>query len=188
MRTTPSRGVSLVEVMVSMVILLVGMLGLLQFQIVGLTSNQGARAHTTASQLARELGAALEKLPQGDGLVAPMGTVGADAPDLFGALLDGSSVPASGFRDMSTTGASELRGVTADDALERDPADAGRPMYQRRWTVWGRNDGGGVDPAVSIIAVSVIYRERTLPRPREVVLYVSRPNPAAVMANIAAFE
>lgn len=188
MATRCDRGMTLIEVTISMVILLIGMLGLMRFQMAGLTANQGSRAHTTASQLARELAGALEKLPPDDALIAPTGTVGNAPPAPFGPLLDGSTVASSGFRDMSATGVSALRGVTPEAALEHDPADPTRPVYERRWTVWGRNDGGSATPATLVMAVSVVYRERTFPQPREVVLYVNRSNPTAVMGSIAAFE
>ncbi len=47
-----ARGFTLLEVVISLGILLVGMLGLMQFQLMGFGANQSARAQTRAMQLA----------------------------------------------------------------------------------------------------------------------------------------
>ncbi len=80
-----------------------------------------------------------------------------------------------------------MPGARLDSTLERDPADPTVPIYQRRWTVW--NAGVTANgTAAKVIAVSVIYRERTIPTLREVVLYVHSEIRGNFMANINAFN
>lgn len=178
-----ARGFTLLEVLVSFAILLVGILGLLQLQILGLTSNQGARAHTTASQLAKELATGLAALPLGDPRVAPIGGVGlAAAPPPFGKLLSSDGTVLTGARVWSDADATLLNGVRLDANLPADTVDPSKPLYQRRWTVWG------LASSARVIAVSVVYRERTLRRPREVVFYVQTGDGSGMMANVAGYR
>jgi prepilin-type N-terminal cleavage/methylation domain-containing protein len=163
------RGMTLLEVMISLSILLVGLLGMMQLQIWGLTSNQGARAHTQAMQMARDLAAGLEKLPFEDARLASTGS-------LFGRLVQSDgTLPASGYEDYAT--ATAIPGVQATVP----------PEFQRLWTVRdAATAGSGV--ATKIIAVSVVYRERTLPQLREVVLYVQQSNRKLLSSNVAAYQ
>jgi type IV pilus assembly protein PilV len=177
-----ARGFTLLEVLVSFAVLLVGILGLLQLQILGLTSNQGARAQTTAAQLARELATGLAALPLDDLRVAATGTVGSTtAPIPFGKLLTSAgTVPTTGPKVWSD--ATPIAGVQLDANLPADPLDPSKPVYQRRWTVWG------LASSARVIAVSVVYRERTLPQPREVVFYTQTGDGSGMMTNVAGYR
>jgi type IV pilus assembly protein PilV len=164
------RGTTLIEVMVAMSVLLIGLLGMMDLQILGLTSNQGARAQMQATQLAREIASALERLSITDARLA--------ATSAFGPLLQANgSQPSSGF----TAAADTLPGVRPDSALEDQGSG---PVYQRRWTV--RDEGA--DSAVKSVAVSVIYRERGGGRLKEVVLFTGKANGSRVMAHLAAYN
>ena len=46
-----ARGATLIELMVALTVLLVGMLGLMRLQILGLSWNESARAQTRATEL-----------------------------------------------------------------------------------------------------------------------------------------
>lgn len=161
------RGMTLLEVMISLSILLVGLLGTMHLQIWGLGSNQGARAHTQAMQIARDLAAGLEKLPFDDARLA--------ATASFGRLVQSDgSLPTGGYFDCASTTA--IPGVQA----------AIPPDFQRLWTVKDvATSGGGA--AAKVIAVSVVYRERKLRALREVVLYVQQSNRKLLAANAAAY-
>ena len=174
-----SRGFSLIEVMVAMTILLVGMLGLMRLQIVGLAWNQSARAQSRAVELALELRAGLEQLPYGDPHLAVTGSWGATRPTPFGALLSGTTV-ASGATAWSD--ASPIPGVTLDSAIE--PGPSGGPRFVRRWTVWGYTSMSSMNAGALIIAISVIWVDKGSLQPREVVVYTERVNPAAVLSSI----
>jgi prolipoprotein diacylglyceryltransferase len=84
-------------------------------------------------------------------------------------------------------GVAAVPGARLDSTLERDPQDSTLPVYRRRWTVWdaGVSSSGA---AAKIVAVSVVYRERTIATPREVVLYVHSEIRGNFMANINAFN
>lgn len=170
-RRQGERGFTLLEAVISLSILLVGILGMMQLQIIGVTSDAGARAHTTALQLARELAASLEKLEVKNTALAEH-YVALTPPAEFGHLVRGDgTLVTSGFTAWSD--ASPLAGVRTDAAIfsvyGTDPADPSLPLYQRRWSVW-QDQTAAVGGGVKLIAVSVTWRERALPRLREVVL------------------
>ena len=74
----------------------------------------------------------------------------------------------------------------ADLAATYGEASAGKPVYQRRWRVFGYSPAAGGTPTVKIVAVSVVWREPSLPRPREVVLYTELHNPSAMLNGLTA--
>jgi type IV pilus assembly protein PilV len=186
-RRAAERGSTLLEAMIALSVLLVGLVGMAKLQIYGMTSTQGARAQTQATQLAQELAEALAQLPSGDGHLTGAPTVlpaSGGAP--FGALLP-LGVPTSGTNLHTYDDASPVPGARLDATLERNPEDASQPVFKRRWTVW---DAGVASTGVAakIIAVSVIWRERTIAAPKEIVLYVNSEVTGAFMANINAFH
>ncbi len=189
-RRTPrsERGVTLLEAVVSLAILLVGIVGMMQMQIVGITADAGARAQTQAYQLARELASALERLDVGNALLDPT-AITAAPPAGFGTVLqpDGT-VATSGVTPWSdATHAAALAAVTTDaeilTAFGPDPTDATRPRFERRWSVWESGDAAGA--GVKLIVVSVTYREKSLPGLREAKLLtqVSSPNLSSAFAG-----
>lgn len=179
------RGTTLLEAMIALAILLVGLLGMAQLQFYGMNATQGARARTIATQLASELAGALGRLdaadPHLDGVAGPDDTT---PPATFGDLLP-LGVPTTGVHVWSDS--DPVPGAHLDASLEGDPENPGQPLYHRRWTVW--NTGvAAAGVAAKLVAVSVIYRERGIPRPREVVVYVSSQVTGSFMANINAFK
>lgn len=183
------RGSTLLEAMVALSILLVGLLGMARLQIYGLAATQGARAHTIAMQLASELGAALERLPSDDGRISGShGTTVNDPPANFGRILKSNgTVPTTGVHEWSDDADKVIPGARLESTLERDPANPSQPAFRRRWTVWDTGVTGS-GAAAKLIAVSVVYRERGVPNPREVVIYVHSELRGSFMANIAAFN
>ncbi len=191
------RGVTLLEGMISLSLLLVGMLGLVRLHALSATSNQGARAAGTAQQLARELAAGLERLdPTTDALLQP--NVTSDAPPTgFANPLDSSgNLVTSGWTDWSDaylTGttpsfpSNKVVGVRPDTALEQDRLAPGQPLYRRRWAVW-QLQTSNQQSGVRLLAVSVVYHERTLPGPRVFTLYVQVPNMGASTVNASAYR
>ena len=175
------HGFTLIEVMVSLGILAVGMLGLMHLQILGLSWNQSARADSRATELALELRAGLEQLAYGDGHLAVTGTWGATHPTPFGALLVSGGSVATGATAWSD--ASAIPGVTLDSAIERDPTDTSKARYLRRWTVWGYTEMSSMNAGALVIAISVIYQDKGSRQPREVVVYTQRVNPAVVLSS-----
>lgn len=169
MRSAPSpRGSTLLEVMIALSILAVGLLAMMRLQVLGFTSNQGARAQMEAAELAQELAAALERLPFTDARLA--------ATSSFGSLLTPSAQ--AGAVDYADFAA--ITGVRPESAI---PALGGAPVYERRWTV--QSVAGGT---AKIVAVSVVYRERTIALPREVLIYVGKVDAGNVGGDVAAYN
>lgn len=187
-RSPTARGVTLLEAMVSLTILLVGILGTMQMQILAITSNSGARSHTQALQLARQFAAALEQLPPDDVRLAPHFS-SETAPAAFGRLLVGSGTLAtSGFSPYAD--ALALPGVATDGDLladhGKDPIED-LVRFQRRYQVWEISTAS-VGAGVKAIAVSVTYREPRLPGLREVVLLTQVANKGLSSAFASAYR
>lgn len=179
-----ARGTTLLEAVIALTILLIGLLGMMRLQVWGSNSDEGARSHTVAMQLGQELLAGLERLPVDDARIKEQFT-GTTPPAGFGALLATGSLPTTPFTAWSDS--TPVPGVTPDAELSArtgmDSIDGSLPRFQRRWTVWmpttPMTTGG-----TKVIAVSVGWRERGFPRLREVVLYGTVVNPAAITAFI----
>jgi prepilin-type N-terminal cleavage/methylation domain-containing protein len=169
------RGFTLLEVMIALTILLVGLLGMMRLQIIGISSNNGGRLQTVGTELAQELVTGLERLPFGDPLLAVTGTAGPAAPTPFGRLVAGAEIAEGG---LTWADGSAVPGVRLDTELP--------PGFTRRWTVWGYSPSSGALPAVKVVAVSVTWREPALALPREVVLYTQLVDPGAIVSNLAA--
>lgn len=181
-RSGSARGSSLLEAVIALSILLVGILGTFQLQIFGVTADEGARANTEAAQIGHELLVALEQLGPEDPRIGDNFTGGANPPPGFGRLLlPDDTLSTLGYHEYDD--ALGLRGVTTDAELlarnATDPVDASLPRFQRRWTVWSP-EGPILSGGSRLIAVSVVYRERGIQRPRELVFYGTVINPAAV--------
>jgi prepilin-type N-terminal cleavage/methylation domain-containing protein len=187
---TPQRrrvtGFSLIEMMVALSVLLVGLVGLMRLQVMGMYANQASRAHTTAVQLASELAGALQRLPWEDALVKPVAAADTAAPTVFGKLLDDGALPASGYVTWKDGYAAAIPSVRTDAQINEFDGD-GSPVFERRWTVWSYATPGGLEGS-RLIAVSVVFHERANPIPYEVVVYAQQGNPGAAFANAAAYQ
>jgi type IV pilus assembly protein PilV len=192
------RGVTLIEAMISLSLLLVGMLALMRLQVFGITSNQGARANGQAQELARELSAALVRLdPTQDALLTPTFVASTTPPADFGNPLDSSgNLATPGWRDWNDTYLTSTTpafpslkavGVQPDATLERDPVNSTMPLYRRRWSVW-QLASSNQQSGVRLLAISVVYRERTLPNTRVLTRYLQVPNLGASTVNASAFR
>ena len=170
-----SAGLTLLEVMVALSVLLVGLLGMMHMQIIGITSNNGGRMNTVAAELASELVGGIERLPFADPLAAHTGTSGSTAPAPFGRLVSGNTV-LSGAHVWDD--ATPIPGVRASTEIP--------PEYERRWTIWGYSPSAGGLPAVKIVAVSIVYREPGVAIPREVVQYTQLVDTTSLITNLPA--
>lgn len=172
-----SRGLTILEVMIALSVLLVGLLGMLRLQIIGIGSNNGGRMQTVGTEIAQELVSGIERVPfRDDDLIPVTGAVGPTAPTPFGRLVTGATI-ATGANEWSDSGM-KIPGVRLDSELP--------PGFKRRWTVWGYSPSLNALPAVKIVAVSVTWSEPALPMPREVVLYTQLYDPSAFVANLPA--
>ncbi len=181
------RGFTLIEVMIGLAILLVGLVPLLRLQIFGMASNSGARAHMVATQLAQELVSGIERLPFAEPLVAATEATGPTPPATFKPIV-------TGLGTIADTGATVWSDSTPVPGARTDAAiiaahgkdDAGKARFQRRWRVYGYSPAPGGVPTVKVVAVSVVWREPSLQRPREVVLYTELHNASALLTGLTA--
>jgi prepilin-type N-terminal cleavage/methylation domain-containing protein len=180
------RGFSLLEAMIALSVLLIGLVGMFQLQIWGMTATQGARAQTQAAEVARQLAAALERVQYDDPLLTANVT-GVTPPPEFGKVVqpDGS-LDASDFRAWNDADAASLPNVRLDTDFDRDAVDPALPAFQRRWSVWAPS--GLAAQYTRVIAVSVVYREKTFQRAQEVVLLTQVSNIGATVSNAAAYR
>jgi type IV pilus assembly protein PilV len=191
MDTTPrppsqrgSRGVALLEVMISLTLLSIGLMGTMRLQILGITANGGAHSTTFAGQLATELAAALERLEFDDARLA--GASGTSAPTPFGRLLGGDP---SGTHVHQWSDSAPMLGVRQDATLPPDPLDSSRPLYVRRWAVWDyENNTPTGQAATKVISVSVIYKERGNAAERELVILTHKPNVGLAVSFVAGYR
>jgi len=187
-RRQGARGVTILEATVSLAILLIGIVGMMQLQVVGVTADAGARSQTQALQMARELAAGLEKLDPFDALVTAHHG-GATPPAEFGRLLQPDGTVAS--LHTAWDDATPLPGVRTDaEILARDgtdPEDATLPRFQRRWSVW-QAETAATAGGVKLVSVSVTYREKALPGLREVVLLTQVSNQGLSSAFASAYR
>lgn len=174
------NGFSLLEVMIALAVLTIGLLGMMHLQIIGIVSNDTGRKHTVATELADELVSGIERLPFGDPLLSPSGNTGPTAPTPFGRLVAGGTLTSTGTHEWSDA-THAIPGVRKTTEIGPDHS-----QYDRRWTVWGYAPSAGAIPIVKLVAVSVVYKERGMSIPREVVLYTQLNEPSSLSANITA--
>ncbi len=186
-----ASGSSLVELMIAMAVIAVGLLAMWHLHVLGITSTAAGRRQTTATAVARELVAGLERLAYSDPLISENyvgpGTASPLAGGVvFGPLVDGSGAIRSGAHEWSDS--TPIPGVRLDTQMREKGEGVG---FDRRWTVWSVLAPGapaGSMPGVKLIAVSVIWRDPPFARPREVVLYTQVPNPGAIAAGLGSSE
>jgi hypothetical protein len=175
-----ARGTTLLEAVIALAILLIAVLGMLRLNVMGANSDEGARAYTAAVQLGHELVAGLERLEVNDPRLREHFT-GDVAPAEFGHVVQPDNSLGGTFTPWSD--AAPIPGTVLDADLVAgkvtDTLDPTQPRFQRRWTVWMPKTPITIDSS-KVIAVSVTWRERGFAQLREVVLYGSVINAAAV--------
>jgi type IV pilus assembly protein PilV len=188
------RGTTLLEAIIALAVLMIGIAGTMQLQMLGITSNAGARANTRAYQLARELAAALSQVGPANPLLLPVDFRSDAPPPEFGRILvKTETLTSSSFKTWAD--GMPLAGVTTDAEIFRDsgadPLDKTKPLFQRRWQVWQLPNastavatGGGLN----VVAVSVTYREASLTGQREVVLLTQVSNTGLSASFISAYR
>lgn len=188
-----ARGTTLIEAMVALSLLLVGIAGTMKLQVLGVTSNAGARATTEAYQLARELTQALSQLRPEDPLLAFHYRAEVPPPE-FGHLLVNGKLDTTRLATAWNDGMS-LPGVTSDAALFRyqggDPDDPSVPVFRRFWQVWqlpNASTAAATGGGINAVAVVVVYREPGWPQLREAVLLTQVSNTGLAASFVAAYR
>ncbi len=168
-----ARGVALLEVMIALTLLSVGLVGMMRLQILGITANGGARSTTFAGSSRRSSpprsSASSRRWPAhrrlGDDPADPLRATARPGPR--------RDARAHLERRRHGWDAGRPAGLRAPEGSRRRHAAA----FARRWSVWDWDTNTASGKAVSkVIAVSVIYKERGNPIPRELVILTHKPN------------
>lgn len=158
MRRRSSRGVTLVEGMISSVILLVGMVGVFQGVIIASTQNSMANRRTRASAIAAELATSIdlqgrERLLGPGGLLTSSGACGSFPGDLTLYRGDFTGVPAN--LGHLTVCYVDVDATAAFTTLTPAYSDSDRNIFKRLLAVYT----DPTDSAVSYIGINVGWRE-----------------------------
>jgi prepilin-type N-terminal cleavage/methylation domain-containing protein len=78
-RSSP-RGVTLLESMIAMVVFAIGIIGIMQMNVVASRQNNVARSRTVAAKIARDIADALEPLPNNHPLLSQLNNMPVDDP------------------------------------------------------------------------------------------------------------
>lgn len=170
-----ARGTSLIEAMAAMVVFSIGIIGVMQMNVLASQQNNVARSQTTASKIARDLADAFERIPYDHPLVSDSSTLEVDSPDFtnFGVtdklklLADvdatGPNRPLLGAAEaiMQSEGAGTFYevGWRAREAVIQDPNNAGKLLYSRRIAIMVRYPAPGGLRQVTVWAIKFDPRE-----------------------------
>lgn len=184
---SPERGSTLIEAVIALSVLLVGLVGMAELQVWGMSSNQGATGQAYALELARELASGLQQLQYNDPLLTP--TVTDPPPANFGKVIQtNGSFNWAAFTQWNDQDAAinggPMGNVRLNAAIPTSKVTANQPGYQRSWSVWA--PGGMAAQYCKVISVSVVYYERAFLQPNEVTLLIQDSSPVAAITDIGA--
>lgn len=173
------RGTSLVEAMATLAVLSVGLLGVLQVNILASRQTGLARRQAVATRLARDLVDALERLPYGHPLLAESGLE--PSSSRFSDL----EAPEGLVRLEEAVDSDPLLSplLGASQALLRAEAQGRNSPWQVAWRVAPVRGEGGVTEARRILVMVQYLPPGSLPH--RVQLWVIKPNPAAMGRTLA---
>jgi hypothetical protein len=154
------RGTSLIEAMAALVVFSIGIIGVMQMNVLASQQNNLARSQTTASKIARDLADAFERIPYNHPLLATSSTLAPDSeafvdfdnPDGRWLLEEISSAAAArpllGAAEaiMQSEGNGTFYQVAwrARQLVEQDPNDANRQLFSRRIAIMVRYPSPGM--------------------------------------------
>jgi hypothetical protein len=173
------RGTSLVEAMATLAVLSVGLLGVLQVNILASRQTGLARRQAVATRLARDMVDALERLPYGHPLLAES-SLEPDSPR-FSDLEEPEGLVRLEDALNAAPGLRPLLG--ASQALLRGEVQGRNSPWQVAWRVAPVRGEGGVTEARRILVTVQYLPPGSLPH--RVQLWVIKPNPAAMGRALA---
>jgi type IV pilus modification protein PilV len=181
-----ARGFTLIEAMVSLVVLAIGMLGLMGLQLVGVRANFFGKQLGKASELARDLAESSTRWDYNDARLAAITTVNSTNSAAVTPRWDlgrADAVPNSAQHqycempgDPNCTNAGAL-GANYH-GLSGDVTQDGTYQFRRYWTVYGVDIAGLGTPQGKLIQIVVRWKEPGLGW-RQVQTSSYLPNPQA---------
>ena len=187
------RGATIIEAMVSLVVLAIGMLGLASLQIVGVRANFFGKQLGTASELALDLAEGSARWDYTDARLAPTGptisstsaTQVTDRWDLFRADAVPSTAkhqfgeaPTSVDPSNALTPSALALGATTYKGLSGDVLRDGSYQFRRYWTVYNVDFSALGTPQGKLVQIVVRWKEPGLGW-RQVKMSSYIPNPSA---------
>lgn len=165
-----TRGTSLIEAMAAMVVFVIGIIGVMQMNVLASQQNNMARSQTAASKIARDLADAFERIPYDHPLLTKNSTLDVDSPDFVN--LDQEVANRWLLKDLATApagrpllGAAEAImesegggtfyevGWRAREFVTPDPITPGRQLYSRRIAIMVRYPTPGGIRQVTVWAI-----------------------------------
>lgn len=163
-----ARGVTLIEVMVSLGVLLIGMLGMAHMQVVAVRQSQLSANMTRASALAQGLVENIAMWRYNDPRLSPLATVEALDDELVADRFDlprDADLSGDADRLMQFGEAADDPSATNADALGEfdgalaDVDDDGNPIFRRYWNVFAWDPDGDGLPNAKFVLVVVRWNE-----------------------------
>lgn len=126
------RGVTLIESMIAMLVFTVGILGIMQMNVLASQQNNLARSRTVAARIARDVADALEPLPDGHPLLNQPTTMAVDDPQFSNMDNPDGRVR---LQDVpSLLGPTSRPLIGAADAIYTSEGET--TFYEIAWRVW----------------------------------------------------
>lgn len=156
------RGVTLIESMIAMLVFTVGILGIMQMNVLASRQTTLARSRTVASKIARDVADALETLPPTHPLLSQPNSMAVTDPDF--ANMDNPEGRVLLEDVPSLLGGTSRPLLGATDAIFADEGDS--TFYQVAWRVWAIPNpdlvaNGAPDP-VDQLRILVMVRYPTI--------------------------
>ena len=170
----PRRGVTMTEVVVSIAVTTIGMVGMAQMQIVGVRSNQFSRSMANASSLARDFAENVSLWAYNDPRLEPLATISSwtDARIAKAVNPGRADVLETAARLQYSEAASDANAVTAGalgtpggagvgayDGTSADLDKDGKLDFKRYWTVLAIDTDGDTVPNGKFVVIVVRWRE-----------------------------
>jgi Tfp pilus assembly protein PilE len=170
-----TRGTTLIEAMAAMVVFVIGIIGVMQMNVLASQQNNVARSQTTASKIARDLADGFERLPYDHPLISNSSTVdinsddftSLDEPNELWKLENISAAPAArpllGAAEaiMQSEGGGTFYevGWRSREFITPDPITPGRLLYSRRTAIMVRYPTPGGLRQVTVWAIKFNPKE-----------------------------
>jgi len=175
---TSARGFSLIESMAALLVFTIGILGVMQMNVIASQQNNVARTHTIASKLARDLADAFERLPYDHPIfleptgLQPNSTAFTDFTNDDGLYTLQQAIAVAGARPL----------MGASDAIMMSEGQG--TQYEVAWRVQGTPDPD-VPGTFASRRIAIMVRYSTPVGFRQVTLWAIKYNPASVTLGTA---
>ncbi|MCI0571754.1 MAG: prepilin-type N-terminal cleavage/methylation domain-containing protein [Myxococcaceae bacterium] len=184
-RRTHPRGVTLIEAMIAMVVLLIGLLGFASLQVITVRANQFSRRMTQASAMATDIEENIRRWTFNDPRLAPMATVTSLSDAAIQSRWDMGRADTPTYVAQFSEMPGDSHASTADalgagyQGLSPDVDGDGDPEFTRYWNVFAADLQGTGTPNGVLVQIIVRWREPGTGF-RQLTAMTFKPNPQAI--------